>query len=84
MKKSFKKILLILFPKKSKEEIIDEFASGVVRDLYSEDLKFTLEEKTEVIHLIQKKQFQILENKASEIEAIQNEMDSLIILSVNE
>lgn len=84
MKKSFKKILLILFPKKSKEEIIDAFASSVVRDLYSEDLKFTLEEKTEVIHLIQKKQFQILENKASEIEAIQNEMDSLTILSTND
>lgn len=84
MKKFFKDLQAILFPEKERQQVIDNFASSVIRDLNSEEYKFTLDEITETIHLIQKKQFQILENKASGIEAIQNEMDSLTILSIND
>lgn len=84
MKKFFKDLHSLLFPKKERSQMIHDFSSSVIRDLNSEEYKFTLDEKTEVIHSIQKKQFQILENKASEIEAIQNEMDSLTILSIND
>lgn len=79
-----KNLQLLFFPEKERSQLIDEVSSGVIHTLNSDEYKFTLEEKTEVIALIQKKQFQILENKASAIEEIQNEMDNLTTLSVND
>lgn len=84
MKNFIKNLQLLFFPEKERSQLIDEVSSGVIHTLNSDEYKFTFEEKTEVIALIQKKQFQILENKASAIEEIQNEMDNLTILSVND
>lgn len=84
MKKFLKNLHSLLFPEKERSQMIDEVSSYVVRTLHSDEYSFTLEEQTEVIALIQKKQFQVLENKASAIEEIQNEMDNLTILSVND
>lgn len=88
MMKSLKNKALFLYekliPTISKDESIEMFASSFIRDINNSEMNFSLEDKTDIIALIQKKQFEILENKASSIEEIHNEMDRLTILSTND
>lgn len=76
---------------KTRPQLIQEAINNAIRNIHSEEFKFTLEEQTDIVEGIQKKQFDILEAKLSELEEIvliiedvRKQIDRITIIEVND
>ena len=76
----FKKLINWRSHEQRKQDVIE----NAFRNIHSIEFGFSIEEQTEIIQELQKKQFKFLEDKLSELELVKNEIDNLSIISIND
>ena len=69
---------------RNREERIQDVINDTIRNIHSDEFNFTFEEQVDIVEGIQKKQFELLEMKLSELELVKDQIDRITIISVND
>ena len=64
---------------RNREERIQDVINDTIRNIHSDEFNFTLEEQVDIVEGIQKKQFELLEMKLSELELVKDQIDRITI-----